>query len=69
MRVSRRALASCALLGILLPGANAVLFFAERSVPTGLASLLIASVPLLVVLLRLLATSAKTTPVTSSTTG
>ena len=46
--------ASCALIGCLLPGANAVLFFAEREVPTGLASLLIASVPLLVVVLRLL---------------
>jgi len=55
MRVSRRAFASCALIGALLPGANAVLFFAERRVPTGLASLLIASVPLLVVLLRLFA--------------
>ena len=53
MRVSRRELASCLLIGCLLPGANAVLFFAERDVPTGLASLLIASVPLLVVLLRL----------------
>ena len=55
MRVSRRELASCALIGCLLPGANAVLFFAERDVPIGLASLLIASVPLLVVLLRLVA--------------
>jgi drug/metabolite transporter (DMT)-like permease len=54
MRVSRRAFGSCVLIGCLLPGANAVLFFAERKVPTGLASLLIASVPLLVVLLRLL---------------
>ena len=41
-------------IGCLLPGANAVLFFAERDIPTGLASLLIASVPLWVVLLRLL---------------
>jgi len=53
MRVSRRELASCVLIGCLLPGANAVLFFAEQRVPIGLASLLIASVPLLVVLLRL----------------
>jgi drug/metabolite transporter (DMT)-like permease len=53
MRVSRRELASCVLIGCLLPGANAVLFFAEVDVPIGLASLLIASVPLLVVLLRL----------------
>lgn len=55
MRVSRRAFASCALIGCLLPGANAVLFLAERNVPSGLASLIIAAVPLLVVLLRLFA--------------
>ena len=53
LRISRRALGSCVLIGILLPGANAVLFFAERDVPTGLASLIIASVPLWVVVLRL----------------
>jgi drug/metabolite transporter (DMT)-like permease len=53
LRVSRRAFCSCALIGLLLPGANAVLFFAERNVPTGLASLLIASVPLWVVVMRL----------------
>ena len=53
LRVTRRAFVSCALIGILLPGANAVLFFAERDTPTGLASLLIASVPLWVVLMRL----------------
>ena len=41
MRVSRRELASCVLIGCLLPGANAVLFFAEQRVPIGLASLLI----------------------------
>ena len=35
------------------PGANAVLFYAEQDVPTGLASLIIASVPLWVVLIRL----------------
>jgi drug/metabolite transporter (DMT)-like permease len=53
LRITRRELASCVVIGCLLPGANAVLFFAEESVPTGLASLLIASVPLWVVLLRL----------------
>src|SRR3954470_18626572 len=53
LRISRRALGSCIVIGILLPGANAVLFFAERNVPTGLASLIIASVPLWVVVLRL----------------
>jgi drug/metabolite transporter (DMT)-like permease len=54
LRVTRRAFASCVLIGCLLPGANAVLFYAERDIPTGLASLLIASVPLWVVLLRLI---------------
>lgn len=53
LRASRRALGTCAIVGILLPGANSVLFFAERNVPTGLASLLIASVPLWVAVLRL----------------
>jgi drug/metabolite transporter (DMT)-like permease len=53
LRASRRALLSCVVVGCLLPGANAVLFFAERTVPTGLASLIIASVPLWVVLIRL----------------
>src|SRR3954469_8463715 len=53
LRVSRRAFGSCVLIGILLPGANALLFFAERNVPTGLASLIIASVPLWVVVFRL----------------
>ncbi len=55
LRVSRRALVSCIVIGALLPGANAVLFFAERDVPTGLASLIIATVPLWVVVLRLAA--------------
>jgi drug/metabolite transporter (DMT)-like permease len=55
LRIGRRALVSCVLIGCLLPGANAVLFLAERDVPTGLASLIIASVPLFVLLLRLLA--------------
>ena len=38
--------------GVLLLGANALLFVAERHVPIGLASLLIASVPLWIVLMR-----------------
>jgi drug/metabolite transporter (DMT)-like permease len=54
MRVPLVSIASCVLIGVLLPGANAVLFYAERDVPTGLASLIIASVPLWVILLRLL---------------
>ena len=51
--VAARARSRASLIGCLLPGANAVLFFAERNVPTGLASLIIASVPLWVVVLRL----------------
>jgi drug/metabolite transporter (DMT)-like permease len=54
LRVSRRAFVSCAVIGCLLPGSNAVLFYAERNVPIGLASLLIASVPLWVVVMRLI---------------
>jgi len=53
LRVTRRELACAALIGLLLPGANGLLFVAERTVPTGVASLIIASVPLLVVLMRL----------------
>ena len=51
-RVRRVELASAALVGALLPGANAILFVAERHVPTGVSSLIIGSVPLWVVLLR-----------------
>jgi drug/metabolite transporter (DMT)-like permease len=54
LRAPLRTIASCLLIGLLLPGANAVLFFAERNVPISLASLIIASVPLWVVVLRLL---------------
>ncbi len=36
----------CGIVGLLLLGANAALSFAERTVPSGLASLLIATVPL-----------------------
>jgi drug/metabolite transporter (DMT)-like permease len=53
LRISRQALLSCVLIGALLPGGNAVLFIAERNVPTGLASLIIASVPLWIVARRL----------------
>jgi drug/metabolite transporter (DMT)-like permease len=54
LRIPLRAFASCVVIGTLLPGANALLFYAERNVPTGLASLIIASVPLWVVVFRLL---------------
>jgi drug/metabolite transporter (DMT)-like permease len=50
--MARRELLASILIGILLPGANAILFFAERNVPTGLASLIIASVPLWVMVQR-----------------
>lgn len=53
LRIPLAALRSVVLIGILLPGANAILFFAERKVPTGLASLIIASVPLWLAVLRL----------------
>src|SRR5262249_40885058 len=46
---------ACVLVGALLPGANAVLFVAERHVPTGLAALIFGSVPLWIVLFRTLA--------------
>ena len=49
-RVGRDELGSAVLVGVLLLGANALLFVAERRVPIGLASLLIASVPLWIVL-------------------
>jgi drug/metabolite transporter (DMT)-like permease len=53
LRAARREVLSAMVVGVLLPGANSVLFFAERTVPTGLASLIIASVPLWVMVLRL----------------
>jgi drug/metabolite transporter (DMT)-like permease len=53
LRMPRNAALSSIAVGCLLPPANAVLFFAERNVPTGLASLIIASVPLWLALLRL----------------
>jgi drug/metabolite transporter (DMT)-like permease len=55
LRVTRAELASAALVGLLLPGANAVLFVTEQKVPIGLTSLIIASVPLWVLLFRLAA--------------
>ncbi len=63
MRIPLRQLGSCAIIGCLLPGVNAVLFYAERDVPSGLASLLIASVPLWVVIMRLLLREALPTTV------
>ncbi len=52
LRVTRRELASCALVGVLLPGANGMLFIAERHVPIGLSALIVGAVPLWVVVMR-----------------
>jgi drug/metabolite transporter (DMT)-like permease len=52
LRLAPRELASCVLVGALLPCANGLLFIAERHAPIGLASLIIGSVPLWIVLLR-----------------
>jgi drug/metabolite transporter (DMT)-like permease len=52
LRIGRREFASCVVIGALLPGANAVLFIAERHVPTGTAALIFGSVPLWIVLMR-----------------
>jgi drug/metabolite transporter (DMT)-like permease len=53
LRVTKAELASAAFVGVLLPGANSLLFLTERQVPIGLASLIIAAIPLWVLLLRL----------------
>jgi drug/metabolite transporter (DMT)-like permease len=55
LRVDRATLLGAGLIGLLLPGANAVVSVAEQEVPSGVAALLIASIPLWVVLLRRLA--------------
>jgi drug/metabolite transporter (DMT)-like permease len=53
LRVSRRELASCAAVGIaLLLGGNGLVAVAEQDVPSGLAALVVASVPLWVVVFR-----------------
>jgi drug/metabolite transporter (DMT)-like permease len=51
-RPTRAELLSAAFVGLMLPGANAVISVAEKTVPSGLAALLVASIPLWVVLLR-----------------
>jgi drug/metabolite transporter (DMT)-like permease len=55
LRLTRAEVASSIVVGLLLPGANSLLFITEREVPIGLASLIIASIPLWVLLLRLAA--------------
>jgi drug/metabolite transporter (DMT)-like permease len=52
VRPTRAQLLSALLVGTLLPGANAVVTVAEQDVPSSVAALLIASVPLWVILLR-----------------
>ena len=55
LRITRRELMAVTLVGVLFNGANALLFFAEETIPIGLASLIIASVPLWVAVFRILA--------------
>ena len=52
VRPSRAQLLSALAVGLLLPGANAVVTVAEQEVPSSIAALLIGSVPLWVILLR-----------------
>ena len=52
LRPSRRQLVSCLAVGVLLMGANACVSAAEVQVPSSMAALLIASVPLWVILYR-----------------
>jgi drug/metabolite transporter (DMT)-like permease len=52
LRPTRRQLISCLAVGTLLMGANAVVSVAEVDVPSSMAALLIASVPLWVILYR-----------------
>jgi drug/metabolite transporter (DMT)-like permease len=49
---ARRRLGSALLVGLLLTGANAMLFVAERNVPTSVAALVFSSVPLWLVVFR-----------------
>jgi drug/metabolite transporter (DMT)-like permease len=63
--VSRRELASAALVGVLLPaGGNGLVTVAEQDVPSALAALLVASVPLWVVVLRVGVARERVTPPT-----
>jgi drug/metabolite transporter (DMT)-like permease len=56
IRVERRQLAAAALIGLLLPaGGNGLVTVAEKDVPSALAALLIAAVPLWVVIFRTIA--------------
>jgi drug/metabolite transporter (DMT)-like permease len=52
IRLDRSTLLGAGLIGLLLPGANAVITVAEERVPSGLAALLVASIPLWVIVQR-----------------
>lgn len=51
-RPTRGELLSAGFVGLMLPGANAVISVAQQTVPSGTAALLVASIPLFVILLR-----------------
>jgi drug/metabolite transporter (DMT)-like permease len=69
-RPARRELASAALVGLLLAaGGNGLVTVAEQDVPSGLAALLIASVPLWVVILRVTAGRERVAPATLAGVG
>ena len=56
LRISRRELAGAAVVGILLLSiANGFVVLAERTVPSGLAALIVASIPLWIVIYRMIA--------------
>jgi drug/metabolite transporter (DMT)-like permease len=52
LRPTRAQLLACGFVGLMLPGANAVISVAEQKVPSGVAALLVASIPLWIILLR-----------------
>jgi drug/metabolite transporter (DMT)-like permease len=52
LRPTKAQLLSCGFVGLMLPGANAVISVAEQKVASGVAALLVASIPLWVILLR-----------------
>jgi drug/metabolite transporter (DMT)-like permease len=52
IKPTRANLLSAGFVGLMLPGANAVLSVAEKTVPSGLAALLVGSIPLWVMVLR-----------------
>ena len=51
-RPTRGELLSAGFVGLMLPGANAVISVAQQTVPSGTAALLVASIPLFVILMR-----------------